>query len=182
MGKSQQNIRRTKSVHELAWSKFNAANETNMAQLQQKEAEVLEDEIRNKILDEIKEEYDDHVYKLESDYDARLENEKKKIEQYYAGKQNELNAELSDVKSNNSKLQKQCASMQNQCNSMQQEIDSLKEKQSECASQINDIAQSKYQLIAATSTEIDALRHKIKMYSKGNWNGIISTTDRMNGY
>merc|ERR1712176_625580 len=58
-GHKNVNPRRTKSVHELAWSKFNAANETEMAQLQQKEAEVLESELRKKILEEIRGQYDD---------------------------------------------------------------------------------------------------------------------------
>merc|ERR1712151_970745 len=109
--------------------------------------------------------------RLKNEYDTRLENEKRQIEEYYQGKQTELTAELHDVKQNNSKLQKECASMQSQCASMQNEIDSLQRKQSECASQIENIAQSKYQLIDATSSEIDALRRKIKMFTKGDWNG-----------
>merc|ERR1712152_11113 len=76
---------------------------------------------------------------------------------------------------NKSKLQKQCASMQEKCNLLQTKIDSLTSKQNECNAQINDIAQSKYQLIAATSSEIDALRNKIRMYTKGDWNGIIKS-------
>merc|ERR1712115_141155 len=64
---------------------------------------------------------------LEHEYDTRLENEKKQIEEYYEGKQTELNAQLHDVKDNNTKLQQQCASMQSHINSMQNEIDSLKQ-------------------------------------------------------
>merc|ERR1712129_409374 len=109
---------------------------------------------------------------LEHEYDTRLENEKKQIEEYYEGKQTELNAQLHDVKDNNTKLQQQCASMQSQCNSMQNEIDSLKQKESKCVLQIENITLSKFQLIHATSSEIDALRRKIKMFTTGDWNGL----------
>jgi len=51
--------RRTKSVHEIAWSKFNAGKETQLEELQNREREALEDQMRAKIMDEIQQEYDD---------------------------------------------------------------------------------------------------------------------------
>eukprot|EP00485_Elphidium_margaritaceum_P011392 CAMPEP_0202705958 /NCGR_PEP_ID=MMETSP1385-20130828/18448_1 /ASSEMBLY_ACC=CAM_ASM_000861 /TAXON_ID=933848 /ORGANISM="Elphidium margaritaceum" /LENGTH=1098 /DNA_ID=CAMNT_0049364321 /DNA_START=25 /DNA_END=3321 /DNA_ORIENTATION=- len=65
--------RRTKSVHEIAWSKFNAEHETNMEDLQKKEREVLEDEVRADILDVIKQEYDDKYDKAVAEVTHELQ-------------------------------------------------------------------------------------------------------------
>eukprot|EP00484_Ammonia_sp_Unknown_P002018 CAMPEP_0197021880 /NCGR_PEP_ID=MMETSP1384-20130603/2765_1 /TAXON_ID=29189 /ORGANISM="Ammonia sp." /LENGTH=1116 /DNA_ID=CAMNT_0042449799 /DNA_START=30 /DNA_END=3380 /DNA_ORIENTATION=- len=247
--------RRTKSVHEIAWSKFNADHETNMEELQKKEQQVMEEEIRQQILDEIQEQYDDKFdaelskirsnlqqkireeirmeyedllahassnannsnssndndYKepepkavsppqqasppqadveqikmqLEEQYDHRLEAEKKKIEEYYSKNENDLNSEVRSLGEENGKLQQQCNQLQQQCSSMQQDITDLQQNlaqtENRFGSQLQEFAESKRRLILSTSAEIDALRYKIKMYTEGNWNAVISAKNK-NGY
>eukprot|EP01083_Nonionella_stella_P111913 328609_1 len=212
--------RRTKSVHEIAWSKFNAGHETNMEDLERKEREVLEEDIRSKILDQVQAEYDDRFdrevatmraqlqqdireqirleyedleatyagnhyqdneereaeieqikVELEQQYDTRLEEERKKMDVFYKGKQNELNESHSQV-------QQQCVELQDEIENAKHEIDKAKqdtvEVENRLKKQIDDVRNSKLQLINSTSCEIDKLRFKIKMYTQGNWDKIIN--------
>ena len=65
--------RRQKSVHEIAWSKFNAGQETKMEDLQKKEREVLEQEIRDEILAKVQSQYDDKFDKKLAEMNAELQ-------------------------------------------------------------------------------------------------------------
>ena len=264
--------RRTKSVHEIAWSKFNAGHETNMEDLQKKEREVLEEEIREQILSEFQQQYDDafdkkvaeiraqltqdirekirleyedleaqissNAYqsqqepqqqqqpppkeptpepspepspeptpppqqqeqeqeppqppqqqqppqpqidiaaltsKLESEYDNRLEAEKQKIEEYYGKNEATLNSQIESLTTSNQELQKENSNMQTEINKLQQNENKYKKE-------VEEVSDSKLKLILSTSAEIDALRYKIKMYTQGNWEGVISSNDKRNGY
>merc|ERR1719309_618747 len=53
--------RRTKSVHEIAWSKFDATKEAGMEELQNKEREVLEEEVRSEIMAKFQGQYEEQL-------------------------------------------------------------------------------------------------------------------------
>merc|ERR1711879_1019737 len=73
------------------------------------------------------------------------------------------------------------AAMQSEFDKMQIEVNSLREREERTGSELETarretekVLNSKLRLIEATSKEIDSLRHKIKMYTMGDWGGVIS--------
>jgi len=239
--------RRTKSVHEIAWSKFNAGKERGLEELRDAENEAMEDALRDKIMDEIQGQYDDKFdeematmsaqikkevreevrseyedllerarsanvmaaengngngnefevdlqgsmsplppattttttqsvtvtneevraqmeAKLESEYDERLESETQRVREHYENAQSGVESELAELRESKERLQRECAAMQSEM-ALMKEGEKEKDENWEC--RVDEAMASKFRLIASTSREIDALRRKIRTYTKG---------------
>jgi len=195
LGSSQSAFdRRTKSVHEIAWSRFDAQKERGMEELHEKEREVLEQEIRRGIIEDVERRYAERFQRemataratmqqdlreeLRVEYDDlanRLTQSTRDSEEALRARiestESTLSAEVAALKEGNSALQRDCEAMRT-------ERDSLRRRAEESGSELESarretakVRDSKIRLIEATSTEIDSMRQKIKMYA-GHRNGL----------
>ena len=220
--------RRTRSVHEIAWSKFDATKERGMEELQNKEREVLEEEIRRQIMEEVQGKYDDQYdeevariraqlqqsireeiraeyedlnnhlvqstqhdeeemerqrVEIQKEFESRLEAERQTMREKMERTVTVHNAQITTMNEGN-------AALQSEFDKMQREVNSLREREERTGSELETarretekVLNSKLRLIEATSKEIDSLRHKIKMYTMGDWGGVISPRDaHRNGF
>ena len=157
-----------------------------------KEVARIRAQLQQDIREEIRAEYDDlaaHLtqspqrdeeeierqrMEVQQQFEERLSAEKRTLAEQQERMETALKAQIADLNEGNGTLKNENTAMQREVDSLRRRGEAQGSELESARKEVEKVMDSKLQLIEATSMEIDSLRHRIKMYTMGDWGGVIS--------
>ena len=119
---------------------------------------------------------------FEQQFTGKLETERRRLLKQKEEAEGILRLQIEDLNEGNTSLRNEYASLQRENDSLRRREDEQQSELEGVRRENDKMLESKMELIKNCSMEIDCLRHRIRMYTMGDWGGVISKRSGRGGF